>query len=82
MTLSNNQNVVLDIFIHHVPRIFRAFFRPANAQTFTLTQRVVHQALMLANLFAINGDDFARLSGQVTTEKLAELTFADEADTG
>ena len=69
MTLSDNQNVVLNVFIHHIPWIFCPFFRSANTQTFTLTQGVVHQPLMLANLFAVNGDDFAWLSRQVTTKK-------------
>jgi hypothetical protein len=30
-----------------------------------LAQRVVHQPLMLANLFTVNGEDFARLGRQV-----------------
>ena len=36
VTLSNNQNIVFDIFVDHVPRIFATFFRPADTQAFTL----------------------------------------------
>ena len=34
--LSDDQNIVFDIFVDHVPRIFATFFRPADTQAFTL----------------------------------------------
>jgi hypothetical protein len=64
MALSDNQNIVFDIFVDDVPRIFATFFGTADAQTFTLAEGVVHQPLMLANLFAVNGDNFTRLAGR------------------
>ncbi|KEP73745.1 hypothetical protein HR12_39110 [Microbacterium sp. SUBG005] len=65
VTLSHNQNIVFDVFVDHVPRIFAALFGAADTQTFTLAESVVHQPLVLTNLIAVNGDDFARLCRQV-----------------
>ena len=82
VALSDNQNIVFDIFIYDVPRIFAAFFGAANTQPFTLAQRVVHQPLMLTNLITVDGNDFARLCRQVTTKEIAEFALADKTDTG
>lgn len=82
VTLSHNQNIVFDVFVDHVPRIFAALFGAADSQTFTLAESVVHQPLVLTNLITVNGDDFARLCRQVAPQELAEFTLADKTDTG
>ena len=82
VTLSHHQNIVFDIFVDHVPRIFAALFGAADTQTFTLAESVVHQPLVLTNLITVNGDDFARLCRQVAPQELAEFTLADKTDTG
>lgn len=38
VTLSHNQNIVFDVFVDHVPRIFAALFGAADTQTFTLAE--------------------------------------------
>jgi hypothetical protein len=38
VALSDDQNIVFDVFIDHVPRIFAAFFGAADAQAFTLAR--------------------------------------------
>lgn len=38
MALRNNQNIVFDVFIDHIPRFFGAFFGTTDTQTFTLTE--------------------------------------------
>lgn len=38
MALSDNQNVVFDVFVHHIPRFFGTFFGATDTQTFTLTE--------------------------------------------
>ena len=82
MALSNNQNVVFDVFVHHIPRFFGTFFGATDTQTFTLTESVIHQPLVLTNFIAIDGNDFARLRREITAQELAEFTLADKADTG
>ena len=82
VTLGNNQNIVFDVFVDNIPWIFATFFGPANTQPFTLAERVVHQPLMLANLFPVDGDNFTRLSRQVTSQEIAEFALADEANAG
>ena len=82
MALRNNQNVVFDVFIDHIPRFFGAVFGATDTQTFTLTEGVIHQPLVLTNFIAIDGNDFARLRREITAQELAEFTLADKADTG
>lgn len=64
MTLRDNQNIVFDIFIDNVPRIFATFFGTANAQTFALAEGAVHQPLMLTNFVAIHGDNLIACAGR------------------
>ncbi len=52
MALCHHQDIIGDIFIDHVPGFFAAGFGAANTQTFTLTQRMVHQALVFADHFS------------------------------
>ena len=82
MALSDNQNVVFDVFVHHIPRFFGTFFGATDTQTFTLPESVIHQPLVLTNFIAIDGNDFARLRREITAQELAEFTFANEANAG
>src|SRR3546814_14953774 len=53
-----------------------------DTQTAALTQRVIHQALMLADHAAAVIDDLTRIGLQVRGKKFAEFALADEADAG
>ncbi len=82
MPLRNHQYVALYVFIHHIPRGFIAVFQATDAQTFTLTQCVVHQTLMLTNHLAVNGFNHTGLCRQITGQEFTEFTLTDKADTG
>lgn len=73
MALSDNQNVVFDVFVHHIPRFFGTFFGATDTQTFTLTESVIHQPLVLTNFIAIDGNDFARLRREITAQNSRNL---------
>jgi hypothetical protein len=72
MALGDDKNIILNVFIDHVPRIFATLFGAADTQPFTLAQGVVHQPLMGTDLLAVDGD-FARLRRQVTPRKSRNL---------
>jgi hypothetical protein len=82
MALGDDKNIILNVFIDHVPRIFATLFGAADAQPFTLAQRMVHQPLMGTDLLAVDGENFARLRRQIAAKEIAEFTFADKADAG
>ncbi|MNE88438.1 hypothetical protein D3C80_1857440 [compost metagenome] len=63
MALGDVKNVVFHILLDGVPRLFAAVFLAANAQTFTLAERVVHQTLMFAHHLTVNAFDHTRLRG-------------------
>lgn len=43
---------------------------------------MVHQPPVLADLIAINGDNFTRLCRQVAAKEITEFALTDEADAG
>src|SRR6185436_10848485 len=55
---------------------------PADPQALALAQRVVHEALVLAQRLALGRHHGARLARQVAREEFAERALADEADAG
>ena len=78
MALYDNQFVFGQILGRNKPRLACA----ADAQAFTLAQRVKHQADVFANHFAFRGHHFAIIGRQVFLQKLAERAFADKANAG
>ncbi|MOA35918.1 hypothetical protein D3C78_1574130 [compost metagenome] len=82
VTLGNDENIILNVFVDDVPWLFAAFFGTANTQTFALSERVIHQALVFAHIIAIHGDDFARLGRQITPQEFAEFALTNKADAG
>lgn len=82
IALANDQLVVLQVFDQHIPRLVPGIFQAADAQTLTLADGVVHQAMVAADDFTFGGLDLARLGRQVLLEEIAEAAFADKADTG
>ncbi|CSB21615.1 Uncharacterised protein [Vibrio cholerae] len=63
--LYRDEYVAFEIFIRHIPWLFAALFHTTNVQTFTLSESVVHQALVLTNHFAFRGFNFTRLGWQI-----------------
>ncbi len=63
MALGDDKNIILNVFIDHVPWIFATLFGAADTQPFTLAQGVVHQ-LMSTDLLAVDGEDFAGCAGR------------------
>ena len=78
MSLDDNQFVFGQILGRNKPWLACT----ADAQAFTLAQRVKHQADVFADYFAFRGHHFAIIGRQVFLQKLAERAFADKADAG
>ncbi len=82
LSLGDDQDVVVEVFIDHVPGCFIGILQAADTQAFALAHGVVHQAIVFAQGFTTIGLNAARLCRQVALQKGIETSFADEADAG
>src|SRR5262245_31179314 len=78
--LCDIDNIFFWIFFYHKPGIFCRLFHPANAKASSLANRVVGNARMRANFFAIKRKKWPFAVGNILAQKLAKVSFADEAD--
>lgn len=82
MVLSDNQNVVFDVFVYYILRFFGIFFGVIDIQIFTLIESVIYQFLVFINFIVIDGNDFVRLRREITVQEFAEFTFVNEVNVG
>jgi hypothetical protein len=82
MSLDHDERIGLEVLPRDVPRISGAFAPAADAQALALSDRVVHEPLVLAHALAFRRRHRARLLRQVTRQEFAERPLADEADAG
>src|SRR5690606_1521431 len=80
--LDYHQDIPAEVLASDIPGIVGEILEPADAEPLALADGMVHQAFMTANDDAVGGFDIARLSRQITLEKVLELPLADKADTG
>src|SRR3546814_16101895 len=77
-----DQAIACGVLCDHEPRRITCIAYATDTQTAALTQRVIHQDLMLADHAAAVIDDLTRIGLQVRGKKLAAFELADGADAG
>src|SRR3569832_2090584 len=82
VSLHDDQGIAREVLVGHVPRRFLGVAATADAEPLALAVRVMHQALLSAQQFAVGAADVAGPRRQIARQKAAEIAFADEADAG
>src|SRR5258706_14166088 len=82
VTLHDGQPIRFQVLGAHVPRFAVAFLSPADPESLTLAEGVVHQTLMPADDVSVRGDYVPWLHRQITIQEFAERPFAYETDSG
>ena len=72
ISLGDQQHIVRQIFVHHIPWCFWVIGKAADAQALALAQGVKTQAHMLANGSACFVFDGAGFFGNITIQKIVE----------
>src|SRR4249920_644841 len=80
LTLHDNQHVALQVLVCDVPGLDSCTLATADAEALSLTERVVHQALVTAEHDALECFDRAGLRWEVSAQEFGEWPFPDEAD--
>lgn len=82
IALGDQQHIVRQVLVDHVPGRIVVIGEPAYAQPLALADGVVHQAAVLPEVFALQAVNLPRLRRQVLLQEIAETALPDEADTG
>src|SRR5690606_23661596 len=82
VALVDDQYIARQILAQHVPGIVAGVLEATDAKALTLTDGVVHQAMMATDDLAFGSFDIPGLSRQVLLEEIAEAALADKADSG
>lgn len=82
MVLSDNQNVVFDVFVYYILWFFGIFFGVIDIQIFMLIESVIYQFLVFINFIVIDGNDFVWLCWEIMVQEFAEFMFVNEANVG
>src|SRR5690606_9910069 len=80
--LRNDQYIARQILLDHIPGRIASAVDAADAQSLTLADGVVHQAVVLADAVAVDFLDHAGLRRQITLQAILETAFADKTDPG
>src|SRR5690606_8200102 len=80
--LDHRERIVLEILRRDIPGRLTIIAEPADVQALSLADRMIHEALMLSDHDPMLGHDIAGLGWQIGFQEIAELTLANEADTG
>lgn len=82
MVLSDNQNVVFDVFVYYILWFFGIFFGVIDIQIFTLIESVIYQFLVFINFIVIDGNDFVWLCWEIMVQEFVEFMFVNEVNVG
>ena len=81
-SLRNDQSIVVQRLCDDIPWFIAAFFGTTNAEALALADGVIHQSTVLTEFATVYADNFSGLRRNKTLQKIPELAFTDEADSG